>query len=161
MFKVETLDHMLRDFWSRGSLVPFSHGSKVPSTTIFALRVITKKYTVSVLNVLHIINFFLEHITFARNLSEKLLVICKNKKTHAPKFYFHPSKSKLPHKNWFDSHSSFETHMGNKKAISASLPKPQEHTFTRWRETAYGHWAHPGIRSHISPMQTISSLRSY
>jgi len=23
--------------------------------------------------------------------------------------------------------------------------------FTRWRETAYGHWAHPGQRSHISP----------
>jgi len=41
--------------------------------------------------------------------------------------------------------------MGNKKAISASLPKPQERTFTRWRETAYGHWAHPGQRSHISP----------
>jgi len=41
--------------------------------------------------------------------------------------------------------------MGNKKAISASLPKPQERTFTRWRERAYGHWAHPGQRSHISP----------
>jgi len=29
--------------------------------------------------------------------------------------------------------------MGNKKVISASLPKPQEHTFTRWREIANGH----------------------
>jgi len=41
--------------------------------------------------------------------------------------------------------------MGNKKAISASLRKLQEHTFTRWREIAYGHWAYPGQRSHISP----------
>ena len=30
--------------------------------------------------------------------------------------------------------------------MSASLPKLKEHTFTRWRETAYGHWAHPGQR---------------
>jgi len=29
--------------------------------------------------------------------------------------------------------------MGNKKAISASMPKSQEHTFTRWREIVYGH----------------------
>jgi len=83
---------------------------------------------------------------------KKLPVICKIKKTQALKFYFLPSISKLAHKNLFDSHSSFKTHMGNKKAISASLPKPQQHTFTRRRETACGHWAHPGQRSHISPI---------
>jgi len=31
MFKLETLGHMLSDLWTAGSLVPFSHGSKVPS----------------------------------------------------------------------------------------------------------------------------------
>ena len=110
-----------------------------------------KKCKVSVLNILHFVNSFLDHTTFAKNLSKKLPVICKNKKMQAPKFYFLPSKLKLAHKNWFDSHSSFKTHMGNNKAISVSLPKPQEHTFTRWREIAYGHWDHPGQRSHISP----------
>jgi len=69
----------------------------------------------------------------------KLPAICKNKKMQAPKFYFLSSKSKLVRENEFDSHSSFKTHMGNKKAISASLPKPQEHTFTRWLEIA--HWS--------------------
>jgi len=44
-----------------------------------------------------------------------------------------------------------QTHTRNKKTISTSQPKPQEHTLTRWRKIAYGHWAHPGQRSHISP----------
>ena len=43
MFKLETLNNMLRDLWTAGSLIPFSHGSKVPPAAIFALRVITKK----------------------------------------------------------------------------------------------------------------------
>ena len=81
---------------------------------------------------------------------KKLPVICKNKKTKA-KFYFLPSKLKLYHKKWFNSYNSSKTHTGDKKAISVSLPKPQEHTFTSWREIAYVHWAHPGQRSHISP----------
>jgi len=45
--------------------------------------------------------------------------------------------------------------MGNKKANSVSLLKQQEHTFTRWHEIAYGHWAHPGQRSHISPISCV------
>ena len=81
----------------------------------------------------------------------KLPVICKNKKTKAPKFYFLPSKLELGHKNLFSSHKRSKTHTGDKKSISISLPKPQEHTFTRWRKIAYGHWAHPVQRSHISP----------
>jgi len=82
------------------------------------------------------------------------LSFAETKKTQAPKFYFLPSKLKLAHKNWFNSCSSSKTHKSHKKLISASLSKPQEHTFTRWRETAYGHWAHPGQRSHISPTST-------
>jgi len=84
-------------------------------------------------------NSFLEHITIAKNLSKKLPVICKNKQTKTPKFYFLPSKSKLGHKNLFSSYKSSKTHKGDKKAISISLPKSQEHTLIRWREIAYGH----------------------
>ena len=109
---------MLRDLWTAGSLVPSSHGSKVPSAAIFALRVITKKCRVSVLNVLHILNSFLAHITFAKNLFKKTACHMQKQKKQAPKFYFLPWKSKLAHKNWFDSCSSFKTHVGNKKAIS-------------------------------------------
>ena len=76
----------------------------------------------------------------------------KQKKTQSPKFYFLPSKLKLAHKNWFKGYSSSITHTGDKKAILILPPKPQEHTLTRWREIAYGHWAHPGQRSHISPI---------
>jgi len=43
MFKLETLDNMLKYLWTAGSLVPFSQGSKVPSAAIFASRVTTKK----------------------------------------------------------------------------------------------------------------------
>jgi len=43
MFTLETLDHMPRDLWTAGSLVPFSYGSKVPSAINFTIRVITKK----------------------------------------------------------------------------------------------------------------------
>jgi len=39
----EDINNMLRDLWTAWSLVPFSHGSKVPSNAIFASRVITKK----------------------------------------------------------------------------------------------------------------------
>jgi len=81
----------------------------------------------------------------------KLPVIFKNQKTKAPKFYFLPSKIKLGHKNLFNRYKASKTYTGDKKAISISLPKPQEHMLTRWQETAYGHWAHPGQRSHISP----------
>jgi len=82
---------------------------------------------------------------------KKLPVICKIKKTQVRKFYFLPSKSKLAHKNWFNNCSSSKIHTGSMKAISTSQPKPQEHTFTRWREITYDHWAHPSQRSHISP----------
>jgi len=56
---------------SRWSLVPFSHGSKVPTATIFALRVITTKCDVSILNVLQFLKTFPDHIIFAKNLSKK------------------------------------------------------------------------------------------
>jgi len=46
--------------------------------------------------------------------------------------------------------SSSKTHMGDKQTISTSLPKPQEHTYIRWREITYGHWTHPGQRTHCS-----------
>ena len=39
----EDINNMLRDLWTAESLVPFSHGSKVPSAAIFASRVITKE----------------------------------------------------------------------------------------------------------------------
>jgi len=91
-------------------------------------------------------------VSHLKNIFEKSsLSFAKTKKTEAPKFYFLPSKFKLAHKNWFNRYSSSKTHQGDKKAISASLPKPHERTSTRWRETAYRHWAHPGQRSHISP----------
>jgi len=70
---------------------------------------------------------------------KKLPVICKNKKTKTPKFYFLPLKLKFGHKKLFNSYNSSKTHAGDKKAISVSQPKPQEHTFTGWREIAYGH----------------------
>jgi len=84
---------------------------------------------------------------------KKLPVIYKNKKKRYQKFYFLPSKLKLG-----NSYKSSKTHTGDKKAISISLLKPQEHTFTRWREIAYGHWAHPGQRSHISPTFIVCRL---
>ena len=148
----EDINNMLRDLWTAGPLVPFSHGSKVPSTAIFASRIITKK------SVQYRFSTFCSFKTLSLSISQlqkifrnKLPLTSKNKKTQAPKFYFHSSKLKLAHETWFDSHSSLKTHMGNKKVISASLPKPQEHAITRRRETAYGYWAHPGQRSHISP----------
>jgi len=76
-------------------LVPFSHGSKVPSTTIFALRVITKKYTVSVLNVLHIINFFLEHITFAKKFFKKAACHLQKQKNACAKILLSSFKIKI------------------------------------------------------------------
>ena len=43
------------------------------------------------------------------------------------------------YKNLVISHSSSKTQTSDKKSISTSQPKPQEHTFARWREIAYGH----------------------
>ena len=141
---------MLRDLWTAGSLVPYSHGSKVPFDPVFASRVITKKCAVSIFNLLQFQNFPWAYHICKKTFRNKLSVIFKKQKNKAPQFYFFPPK--LGHKNLFNRYKSSETHMGEKKAISASLPKPQQHTFTRWLETAYGHWAHPGQRSHISPI---------
>jgi len=120
-------------------LVPFSHGSKVPSDAIFASRVMTKKVYSIDSQPLAVSKLFPRayHIC-KKSFENKLPVICKNKKTRAPKFYFLPSKLKFGHKNLFNSYNSSETHTGDKKAISISLPKPQERTHTGWRETAYG-----------------------
>jgi len=96
-------------------------------------------------------NSFLEQITFAKILSKQAACYLQRQKNEGTKFYFLPSKLISGHKNWFNSYKSSKTHTGGKKAISISEPKPQEHTFTRWRETVYGHWAHLGQRSHISP----------
>jgi len=95
MFKLETLDHMLKDLRTAGSLVPFSHGSKVLSATIFALRVIRKKCTVSVLNVLQFLNSFLDHITFAKNISKKAVCHLQKQKTLAPKILLSSFKIKI------------------------------------------------------------------
>jgi len=43
MFKLETLNNTQRNLWTAESLVPFSHGSKVPYDVIYSLRFITKK----------------------------------------------------------------------------------------------------------------------
>jgi len=147
---------MLRDHWTARSLVPFSHGSKVLSDAIFASRVITKKsvqYQFSTSCSFKTRSLSISHLQ--KIFQNNLPVICKNKKTKAPKFYFLPSKLKLGHKNWFSRYKSSKTHTGDKKAVWISLPKPQEHTFTRWREIACGHWAHPGQRSHTSPTLSI------
>jgi len=84
-------------------------------------------------------NSFLEVITFAKNLSKAAACHLQTQKTLVRKLCFLLSKLKLADKNLFESHSSSKTHTGDKKAISTSQPKPQEHTFARWREIAYGH----------------------
>jgi len=86
-----------------------------------------------------------------KSFETSCLSFAKLKNEDTKIFYFLPSKLKLGHKNWFSSNKSSKTHAGDKKAISISLPKPQEHTLTSQREITYGHWAHPGQRSHISP----------
>jgi len=63
----------------------------------------------------------------------------QNQKTQVRIFYFLLSKLKSAHKNLVISHSSSKTQTSDKKSISTSQPKPQEHTFARWREIAYGH----------------------
>ena len=143
---------MLRDLWTTGSLVPSSHGSKVPSDATFVSRVITRKVYSINFQPLAVSKLFpwAYHIR-KKSFETTCLSYAKTIKSKAPKFYFLPSKLKFGHKNLFSSYKSSKTHTGDKKAISISLPKPQEHTFTRWREIAYGHWAHPGQRSHISP----------
>jgi len=75
-------------------LVPFLHGSKVPSAAIFALCVITKKCTVSVLNVFHFLNSFLDHITFAKNLSKKAACHLQKQKNAGTKILFSSFKNK-------------------------------------------------------------------
>ena len=143
---------MLRNLWTVGSLVPFSHGSKVPSEAIFASRVITKKvYSINFLPLAVSKLFPWSYHICKKYIDTSCLLFAKTKKTQVPKFYFLPSKSKLGHKNWFSIYKSSKTHTCDKKAFSISLPKPQEHTLSRWREKACGHWAHPGQRSHISP----------
>jgi len=86
----ETLNNMLRDLWTTGSLIPLSYGSKVPSDAIFASRVITKKCAVSVFNLLQFQNSFLEHITFAKKSFETswCLSFEKTKKRRHQNFTF-------------------------------------------------------------------------
>jgi len=130
---------MLRDLWTAGSC---SHGSKVPSDAIFASRVTTNKsvqYRFSNSCCFNTISVGISHLQ--KIFRNKLPAICK--KNEGTKILL-SSKLKLGHKNWFNSYYSSKTHTGDKKAISISLPKPQEHTFARWRERAYGHWAQPG-----------------
>jgi len=72
MFKLETLDHMC---W--GTFEPPGHWSLSRmvqrSLPLPFLHYVSqqKKRTVSALNVLHFLNTFLDHITFAKNLSKK------------------------------------------------------------------------------------------
>jgi len=84
-------------------------------------------------------NSFLDHITFVKNLSKKAACHLQKQKNAHAKILLSSFKIKISPQNFFDSHSSFKTHMGSMKAISDSLPKPQERTFTRWREIAYVH----------------------
>jgi len=158
MFKLETLNNMLRELWTAGSLVPFSYGSKVPSAAIFALRVITKKVCSIGSQRLAVFKLFPWPYHIAKNLSKKAACHFQKQKNAGTKILHSSFKIKISPQNWINSCSSSKTHTGDKKAISTSLPKPHEHTFTRWRETAYGHWAHPGQRSHIFPTCTLQFL---
>jgi len=133
MFKLETLHHMLKDLWTAGSLVSFLHGSKVPSAVISALRVITKKvHSIGYRRLAVFILFLWPYHICKKSFEKSCLSFAKTKKTQAPKFYFLPSKLKLAHKNWFNSCSSTKTHMGNTKAISASLPKLKDYCVRRY-----------------------------
>jgi len=43
----------------------------------------------------------------------------------------------------------------NDKESNPKLTTKTTRTHTRWRKTAFGHWTHPGKRSHISPTHCL------
>jgi len=85
----QNINNMLRDLLTAGSLVPFSHGLKVPSNAIFVSRVITKKLYCINFQPLAVSKLFpWAYYICKKSFETSCLSFAKTKKTRHQKFTF-------------------------------------------------------------------------